>query len=112
VVKLLSLSLLALILLLLGGVATVQWMTMRGDTYPVTVILSAFWLGGLAMALIVFEIGRRLLTLMGAIGDEPEPAPAKSDDDDDEDDRPPPRKPAAPPGKPVAPALNMPGGRK
>lgn len=110
-VKLLALSLLALILLLLGGIATVQWMTMRGETYPVTVILSAFWLGGLAMALVVFEIGRRLLTLMGAIGDEPEPAPAKSEDDE-EDDRPPPRRPAAPASKPVAPALNMPGGRK
>lgn len=110
-VKLIVLALLALILVLLGGIATIQWMTMRGETYPVAVILSAFWLGGLGMALIVFEMGRRMLLHMGAIGDEPEPAPTKSEDDE-EDERPPPRKPAAAPGKPVAPALNMPGGRK
>lgn len=110
-VKLIVLALLAMVLFLLGGIAAIQWMTMRGDTYPVAVILSAFWLGGLVMALVVFEIGQRMLTLMGAIGDEPEP-PAKSDEDDDEDDRPPPRKPAAPAGKPVAPALNMPGGKR
>jgi hypothetical protein len=110
VVKIVALLLLALILFLLGGLAAIQWMTFRGDTYPAAMVIGAFWLGGLGMTLIVFEVGKRLLTMIGALGDEPEP-PAKDEDEDEEETRPPPRRPMAP-AKPVAPALNMPGHRK
>jgi len=90
VVKTLLAVMLALIVFLIGGLASIQWLTLR-DTYPWAVIIAAFWLGGLMMAWAVMEIGRRMLSMLSAIGEEP-PPPPKVEDDDEEDDRPPPRR--------------------
>jgi hypothetical protein len=112
-VKILLSALLALIVFLMGGIATVQWLAWR-DTYPWAVVVAAFWLGGLIMTWLVMELGYRVLRIIGAVGDEPEPEPKKQDEDED-DDLPPVRgRPGlgVPGKKPVAPALNMPGQRR
>ena len=112
-VKIILAGILALVLFLLGGLATVQWLSWR-DSYPPAVVIAAFWLGGVAMTWVIMEAGHRVLAIVGALGDEPEPQP-KRDDEDEEDDTPPVRgRPGtgAKPTKPVAPAINMPGQRR
>ncbi|MBM3598003.1 MAG: hypothetical protein FJX35_07300 [Alphaproteobacteria bacterium] len=112
-VKILLSAVLALIVFLMGGIATVQWLAWR-DTYPWAVVVAAFWLGGLVMTWLVMELGHRVLKIIGAVGDEPEPEP-KGEDEDEDDDLPPARgRPSAgaKPGKPVAPALSMPGQKR
>ena len=91
-IKLILLAVLAVLMFVLGGFASLQLADMAGSL-PILVRIAALGLGGLVFTWIVFVLGDRLLEMIyGATDDAGDKHAPK-----EEEERPAARKPAAPP---------------